>query len=1139
MRKYLLLAFFSLISLQIANAQCAILGATTVTVLSGSGNGTPGSPYSSGAVLRYCITIDEYFEDQTNWLHGVYMFPASLPAGATVDSSGNPGSTWIWYSGGCNGRPAGWYFDEDADNDPCNNFGDDPCGDDPAGPCGRTFCFKITIPLTGTGVAQQIQVKVTGDGTTGSWINSGCDDPPVNVGPPFSWGGAPSCPTLTVAPNVTITDNACPSGCSPIRTGTINTGSANCPSGSELRWFTNATTTTGGVTTTPTYAAATSYFARCVCTSDNTVLSPVTTITSAAACPADTTGPTISCPANATISGCFTTQTAALAAIPAANTNLVTATDPNGPINITHVGDALPINTIGCTYIVQRTYRATDICNNFSECNQIFTFFQGCTYVTTCSSVNNTRCVAPFNGSASVTTDASSPTYLWSNGATTSSISDLAAGTYTVSVTEALSGCTSTCSTTITDNIVTPTVTCQSTNNTNCSGAGNGTATATSTGVTYLWNDGSTNASISGLSGGAYTVTVTSTTTGCTATCSATINNPELPTVSCLSTNNTNCTGAGNGTATATSTGVTYLWSNGSTNPSLSGLSGGTYTVTVTSINSGCTASCSTTLGDPTIPTVSCSSTNNTNCTGGGNGTATANSTGVTFLWSTGSTNAAIIGLSAGTYTVTVTRLGSGCTATCSAIVENPIVPAVTCSSTNNTACSGAGNGTASATSTGVTYSWSNGSTNPNLTGLSGGTYTVIVTSTTSGCTATCSATITNPAVPAVICSSTNNTNCTNPNGTASATATNANYLWSNGSTGASLSGLSAGTYTVIVTDLTTGCTASCTSVVGTSTVNPSVTCSATDNTSCTNPNGTASATATNVSYSWSNGSTRAPISGLSAGTYTVIVTDFTTGCTASCTSVVGTNTINPSVTCSSTDNTNCTTPNGTASATATNVSYSWSNGSTSASISGLSAGTYTVIVTDLTTGCTASCTSVVGTNTVNPSVTCTATDNTNCTTPNGTASATATNVSYSWSNGSTSASISGLSAGTYTVIVTDLTTGCTASCASVVGTNTVNPNVTCSATDNTNCTTPNGTASATATNVTYSWSNGATTSSISGLIAGVYIVIVTDISTGCTSTCSSNIASNTSNPTVTCSATDNTNCSGAGDGTASATASM
>jgi hypothetical protein len=72
MRKYLLLAFFSLIGLQFANAQCAILGANTVTVLSGSGNGTPGNPYSSGAVLQYCITIDEYFEDQTKftcWCH--------------------------------------------------------------------------------------------------------------------------------------------------------------------------------------------------------------------------------------------------------------------------------------------------------------------------------------------------------------------------------------------------------------------------------------------------------------------------------------------------------------------------------------------------------------------------------------------------------------------------------------------------------------------------------------------------------------------------------------------------------------------------------------------------------------------------------------------------------------------------------------------------------------------------------------------------------------------------------------------------------------------------------------------------------------------------------------------------------------
>ncbi|MBK8846390.1 MAG: T9SS type A sorting domain-containing protein [Bacteroidetes bacterium] len=147
-------------------------------------------------------------------------------------------------------------------------------------------------------------------------------------------------------------------------------------------------------------------------------------------------------------------------------------------------------------------------------------------------------------------------------------------------------------------------------------------------------------------------------------------------------------------------------------------------------------------------------------------------------------------------------------------MLDNITNPTVTCAATDNTLCVGS-NGTVSAASSGVTYLWSNGSTDATQSGLVSGTYTVTVFDQSTGCTATCSATVLdNIIVPSVVCSAINNTDCSQPNGSVSATATNVSYMWNNGSTNSSISGIFAGTYTVTVTDLTTGCTASCSATV-------------------------------------------------------------------------------------------------------------------------------------------------------------------------------------------------------------------------------------------------------------------------------------------------------------------------------------
>ncbi|MBK8846394.1 MAG: hypothetical protein IPO27_07545 [Bacteroidetes bacterium] len=414
-------------------------------------------------------------------------------------------------------------------------------------------------------------------------------------------------------------------------------------------------------------------------------------------------------------------------------------------------------------------------------------------------------------------------TYLWNDGAaqTTATATGLSAGTYTVTVTDN-NGCTSTCSYTVTE----PTaLTCVgSGTNVSCNGGNNGTATSPPAGgtspYTYLWSNGQTNATATGLIAGTYTATVTDA-NGCTTSCSYPVTEPAV--LTCVgSGTNVSCNGGNNGTATSTPAGgtspYTYLWSNGQTNATATGLIAGTYTATVTDAN-GCTTSCSYPVTEPAVLTCVGSGTN-VSCNGGNNGTAISTPTGgtspYTYLWSNGQTNATATGLIAGTYTSTVTD-ANGCTTSCSYTVAEPA--ALTCvGSGTNVSCNGGNNGTATSTPAGgtspYTYLWSNGQTDATATGLIAGTYTATVTDA-NGCTTSCSYPVTEPAALTCVGSGTNVSCNGGNNGTATSTPAGGTspytYLWSNGQTDATATGLIAGTYTATVTDAN-GCTTSCSS---------------------------------------------------------------------------------------------------------------------------------------------------------------------------------------------------------------------------------------------------------------------------------------------------------------------------------------
>ena len=179
--------------------------------------------------------------------------------------------------------------------------------------------------------------------------------------------------------------------------------------------------------------------------------------------------------------------------------------------------------------------------------------------------------------------------YAWSNSATTASITGVAAGTYTVTITDA-NGCTASSDGTVTE----PTSLNASTTidlNISCNGGNDGGMTANASGgtaaYTFTWSNGATTASITGVAAGTYTVTITDA-NGCTASSDSTITEPTALSTSVIDN--------GDGSVVVTASGgtspYTYLWdasAGNQTTDTASGLSTGTYYVTVTDAN-GCTS---------------------------------------------------------------------------------------------------------------------------------------------------------------------------------------------------------------------------------------------------------------------------------------------------------------------------------------------------------------------------------------------------------------------------------------------------------------------------------------------------------------------------------------------------------------------
>ena len=743
---------------------------------------------------------------------------------------------------------------------------------------------------------------------------------------------------------------------------------------------------------------------------------------------------------------------------------------------------------------------------------------------TTVSSIN-VACFSGSTGSIDITPSGGvSPyTYLWSNGAITQDLTNLTAATYNL-VTTDFNGCTKLNTVVITQPLA-PLTLAQTHFNVLCFNQLTGSVDLTPTGGTapysYLWSNGAITQDLSGLGAGNYTVTVTDVKL-CTANLTVTITQPAQA-LSALSTlTNVTCFGLTTGAIDITVSGgaspYTYLWSNGAITADLVNIGAANYSVTITDVNSCTIALTNLIITQPSSAVQTTVASTNVACFSGSTGSIDITPTGgispYTYSWSNGAITQDLINLSAGTYNLVTTDI-NGCTKLNSVVISQPLAPFTLSKTHLNVLCFNQLTGSIDLTASGGTapysYSWSNGSTTQDLSGLGAGNFTVIATDANL-CTANLLVTITQPTQAISLTSTITNVACYQEStgsidlsvlgGTAPYT-----YSWSNGSINQDLSNVPANTYSVIVTDVN-GCSASISNLIITQPSVPLMVSFFQWDVSCYGgSNGQIGTAATGgtapYTYLWSTGQTTSFLNNLQAGNYTLTTTD-SKGCSFTYVSFV----TQPPVSLTSseshvnilcygaqTGSINVSPSGGTLPYT-----YLWSNGAVTQDLSGIASGTYSVLITDYNL-CTSNI-SVTIAQPLLPITPTTAITNVLCFGQNNGA----INLSvvggtspytYLWNNGVVLQDLNNYPANNYSVTITDAA-GCISTLPNLAITQPAMPLALNLVGDDINCFAGND--GSITTNITggtapyiFQWSNSATTQNLTGLAAGSYSVLITD----------------------------------------------
>ena len=526
----------------------------------------------------------------------------------------------------------------------------------------------------------------------------------------------------------------------------------------------------------------------------------------------------------------------------------------------------------------------------------------------------NVSCNGANDGSVQVTAIGNSPlTFTISTVPTQTNASgyfnNLAPGLYSIVVTD-----TNNCSANAIANIQQPSVlniTNIAPTNPSCTPGGDGSIVVSANGGTpgYTYNIGGPNQSsntFNNLGSSIYLVTVTDT-NGCTDTMSVSLTAPNAPTITAVADTNVSCAGTNDGSIQISANGssaITYTLNPGAVTNStgfFNNLSPNTYTITVSDA-SNCTVSTVVNITAPPVLSITGLTPTNPSCSPGGDGSITIAASGGTpgFQYNIGGPNQSsniFSNLNSGPYLVTVVDT-NGCTDTMSITLVTPNAPIINSVVDTNVSCNGANDGSILISASGgstLTYTLNPGSIT-NSTGyfnnLMANNYTIVV-SDASNCTISTTVNITQPNALSIDSLTTAVPSCTPGNDgiiIVHASGGTPGFLYDIGGTpqiNDTFNNVSSGLYLVTVTD-TNGCTDTM-SINLTTPMGPAITNASITNVSCNGGiNGSISLSTSGgtspITYTLNPGnvtSSSAVFTGLSANTYTIVMSD-ANNCTTS-----------------------------------------------------------------------------------------------------------------------------------------------------------------------------------------------------------------------------------------------------------------